>query len=117
MGRQQPLYISPTQFDVFKRIDAFFNIRDDTTSFSKILLPLPINFWLSAPELTSRLPIRFPCLSILIGGTLSNRSLLIILLIGSVCFTAPARFCRGLCVILLTHWTSHFLKNCSISTE
>src|SRR5205807_766792 len=61
MSCQEPLHISAVELDASKRIDPLLDMRGDAAPLSKIPLPCSINLWLSAPGLSLRLPVRFPC--------------------------------------------------------
>ncbi len=67
-------------------------IRLDTAPFVKILLPFCIYFRLCTPPLVFFLPVRFPCLCIIISRTLYSGSLLAIFLIDGAYFVALALF-------------------------
>src|SRR5437899_3531976 len=59
------ILISKRQYP-FEQIDTLFNIRYDILLLGQKLLTFHINFWLSTPHLSMCLPIRFPCLFIVL---------------------------------------------------
>src|SRR5438132_7726099 len=88
MGCQEPFYIGTSKLDSLKRIDALLNVRRNATPLCKMLLPLHIYFWLSAPQLSSFLPVVTPSIHITGGRRLYSRYLYTILLT-HVCASLP----------------------------